>query len=175
MSAKKKKKSGCIWIRRQTWLSRKLKVTSFTDAELRNYDKFWDTIRTEKTMLGWQIWRGYGKRHESESPSNCKNMLAKGMDENTIIGMTDLTKKKSDNWNHWYDTGQGEKSMHTKIERIGVIILLRHALFQNQIKFNISYIRIHISSRSSLKVEQQKSPTPCWVLLPSQAQEYLHQ
>ena len=28
-----------------------LKVTSFTDTELRTYDKFWDTVRTEKTLL----------------------------------------------------------------------------------------------------------------------------
>ena len=28
-----------------------LKVTSFTDTELRTYDKFWDIVRTEKTLL----------------------------------------------------------------------------------------------------------------------------
>ena len=85
-----------------------LKITGFTDAELRAYDKFWDSVRVEKTLQYDSYQQGIEKGMEEgmkqgmakgeevgksqRSIEIAKNMLAKGMDEATIQEITGLTE-----------------------------------------------------------------------------------
>lgn len=54
-----------------------LKVSGFTDAELRAYDKFWDTVRVEKTL-----------QHDSYQEGMAKGM-AEGRAEGRAEGLSD--------------------------------------------------------------------------------------
>ena len=38
-----------------------VEVTAFTEEELRGYDKFWDIVRTEKTLLGGSYEKGHAE------------------------------------------------------------------------------------------------------------------
>ena len=93
-----------------------LKISGFTDAELRAYDKFWDSVRVEKTLQYDSYQQGMEKGMEEgmkegmekgmkqgmakgeevgksqRSIEIAKNMLAKGMDEATIQEITGLTE-----------------------------------------------------------------------------------
>ena len=85
-----------------------LKISGFTDAELRAYDKFWDSVRVEKTLQYDSYQQGIEKGMEEgmkqgmakgeevgksqRSIEIAKNMLAKGMDEATIQEITGLTE-----------------------------------------------------------------------------------
>ena len=85
-----------------------LKISGFTDAELRAYDKFWDSVRVEKTLQYDSYQQGIEKGMEEgmkqgmakgeevgksqRSIEIAKNMLAKGMDEATILEITGLTE-----------------------------------------------------------------------------------
>ena len=89
-----------------------LKISGFTDAELRAYDKFWDSVRVEKTLQYDSYQQGIEKGIEKgmeegmkqgmakgeevgksqRSIEIAKNMLAKGMDEATIQEITGLTE-----------------------------------------------------------------------------------
>ena len=85
-----------------------LKISGFTDVELRAYDKFWDSVRVEKTLQYDSYQQGIEKGMEEgmkqgmakgeevgksqRSIEIAKNMLAKGMDEATIQEITGLTE-----------------------------------------------------------------------------------
>ena len=87
-----------------------LKVTSFTDTELRTYDKFWDTVRTEKTLLkdryeeGMEegeakglakgLAQGEAKGSYQKAQEIAKKMLSKGLDDTTIMEMTGLSQEE---------------------------------------------------------------------------------
>lgn len=87
-----------------------LKVTSFTDTELRTYDKFWDTVRTEKTLLkdryeeGMEkgeakglakgLAQGEAKGSYQKAQEIAKKMLAKGLDDTTVMEMTGLSQEE---------------------------------------------------------------------------------
>ena len=87
-----------------------LKVTSFTDTELRTYDKFWDTVRTEKTLLkdryeeGMEegeakglakgLAQGEAKGSYQKAQGIAKKMLSKGLDDTTIMEMTGLSQEE---------------------------------------------------------------------------------
>lgn len=87
-----------------------LKVTSFTDTELRTYDKFWDTVRTEKTLLkdryeeGMEegeakglakgLAQGEAKGSYQKAKEIAKKMLSKGLDNTTIMEMTGLSQEE---------------------------------------------------------------------------------
>ena len=91
-----------------------LEVSGFTDAELRAYDKFWDSVSVERTLLddryqkgmeeGMEKGRAEGiekgraegieKGMSQRSLEIAKKMLAKGMDEASIMDMTGLTAKE---------------------------------------------------------------------------------
>lgn len=87
-----------------------LKVTSFTDTELRTYDKFWDTVRTEKTLLkdryeeGMEegeakglakgLAQGEAKGSYQKAQEIAKKMLSKGLDDTTIMEMTRLSQEE---------------------------------------------------------------------------------
>ena len=83
-----------------------LKISGFTDAELRAYDKFWDSVRVEKTLqydsyqqgMEKGIKQGMVKGEEvgksQRSIEIAKNMLAKGMDAATVMEITGLTESQ---------------------------------------------------------------------------------
>ena len=83
-----------------------LKTSGFTDAELRAYDKFWDAVSVERTLQydSYQqgMEKGMEKGMEQGLEKGMKNgkieiarkMLAKGMDEATVMDMTGLTAEE---------------------------------------------------------------------------------
>ena len=95
-----------------------LKISGFTDAELRAYDKFWDSVRVEKTLqydsyqqgmakgikqgmeegMAKGMEKGMTKGEEvgksQRSIEIAKNMLAKGMDAATVMEITGLTESQ---------------------------------------------------------------------------------
>ena len=84
-----------------------LEISGFTDAELRAYDKFWDSVSVERTLLddryqkgkeegiaeGMEKGRAEGmeKGMSQRSLEIARKMLAKGLDDTTIIEMTGLS------------------------------------------------------------------------------------
>ena len=68
-----------------------LEVSGFTDAELRAYDKFWDSVSVERTLLDDRYQKGKEEGMNQRSLEIAKKMLAKGMDEASIMDMTGLT------------------------------------------------------------------------------------
>ena len=87
-----------------------LEISGFTDAELRAYDKFWDSVRVEKTLqydsyqqgmekgMAKGMEEGMAKGEEvgksQRSIEIAKNMLAKGMDAAMVMEITGLTESQ---------------------------------------------------------------------------------
>lgn len=83
-----------------------LEISGFTDAELRAYDKFWDSVSVERTLLDDRYQKGKEEGMEEgraegraegmnlRSLEIAKKMLAKGMDEATVMEMTGLTAEE---------------------------------------------------------------------------------
>nr|WP_287899040.1 Rpn family recombination-promoting nuclease/putative transposase [Prevotella sp.] len=71
-----------------------LEVSGFTDAELRAYDKFWDSVSVERTLLDDRYQKGKEEGMNQRSLEIAKKMLAKGMDEASIMDMTGLTAEE---------------------------------------------------------------------------------
>ena len=93
-----------------------LKISGFTDAELRAYDKFWDAVSVERTLQYDSYQQGMEKGMEKgmkqgmekgmkqgmakgeeagksqRSIEIAKNMQAKGMDASTVMEITGLTE-----------------------------------------------------------------------------------
>ena len=75
-----------------------LEVSGFTDAELRAYDKFWDSVSVERTLLDDRYQKGKEEGKEEgmnqRSLEIARKMLAKGMDEASVMDMTGLTAEE---------------------------------------------------------------------------------
>ena len=71
-----------------------LEVSGFTDAELRAYDKFWDSVSVERTLLDDRYQKGREEGMSQRSLEIARKMLAKGMDEASIMDMTGLTAEE---------------------------------------------------------------------------------
>ena len=79
-----------------------LEISGFTDAELRAYDKFWDSVSVERTLLDDRNQKGIEKGREEgreegmnqRSLEIAKKMLTKGMDDASIMDMTGLTAEE---------------------------------------------------------------------------------
>ena len=87
-----------------------LEVSGFTDAELRAYDKFWDSVSVERTLLDDRYQKGMEEGMEKgmekgraegieegmsqRSLEIARKMLAKGMAEASIMDMTGLTAEE---------------------------------------------------------------------------------
>ena len=79
-----------------------LEISGFSDAELRAYDKFWDSVSVERTLIDDSYQKGMEKGLEKGLEKGMKNgkieiarkMLAKGMDEATVMDMTGLTAEE---------------------------------------------------------------------------------
>ena len=103
-------------IQQQQYLptTEELEISGFTDAELRAYDKFWDSVSVERTLLDDRYQKGMEEGMEKgmekgraegiaegieegmsqRSLEIAKKMLAKGMDEASIMDMTGLTAEE---------------------------------------------------------------------------------
>ena len=79
-----------------------LEISGFTDAELRAYDKFWDSVSVERTLLDDRYQKGMEKGMEKgraegmnqRSLEIARNMLAKGMDASTVLEITGLSMEE---------------------------------------------------------------------------------
>lgn len=100
-------------IQQQQYLptTEELEISGFSDAELRAYDKFWDSVSVERTLIddsyqkgkeegmekgiaeGMEkgIKQGMEKGMNLRSLEIARKMLAKGMDEASVMDMTGLT------------------------------------------------------------------------------------
>ena len=71
-----------------------LEISGFTDAELRAYDKFWDSVSVERTLLDDRYQRGKEEGMNQRSLEIAKKMLANGMDDASVMDMTGLTAEE---------------------------------------------------------------------------------
>ena len=71
-----------------------LEISGFTDAELRAYDKFWDSVSVERTLLDDRYQKGREEGMNQRSLEIGRNMLAKGMDASTVLEITGLSMEE---------------------------------------------------------------------------------
>ena len=79
-----------------------LEISGFSDAELWAYDKFWDSVSVERTLIDDSYQKGIekGRAEGMEKGMNqrsleiAKKMLANGMDEASVMDMTGLTAEE---------------------------------------------------------------------------------
>ena len=79
-----------------------LEISGFSDAELRAYDKFWDSVSVERTLIddSYQKGKEEGRAEGLEKGMNqrsleiARKMLAQGMDEAMVMDMTGLTAEE---------------------------------------------------------------------------------
>ena len=79
-----------------------LEVSGFTDAELRAYDKFWDSVSVERTLLDDRYQKGMDKGKEkgraegelSKSQEIARNLLALGGPVAQTIQATGLSAEE---------------------------------------------------------------------------------
>ena len=91
-----------------------LEISGFSDAELRAYDKFWDSVSVERTLIddsyqkgkeegmekgiaeGMEkgMKQGMEKGMSQRSLEIARKMLAKGMDDASVMDMTGLTAEE---------------------------------------------------------------------------------
>nr|WP_293538772.1 hypothetical protein [Prevotella sp.] len=99
-------------IQQQQYLptTEELEISGFSDAELRAYDKFWDSVSVERTLIddsyqkgkeeGMEkgiaegMKQGMEKGMSQRSLEIARKMLAKGIDEVSIMDMTGLTAEE---------------------------------------------------------------------------------
>ena len=103
-------------IQQQQYLptTEELEISGFSDAELRAYDKFWDSVSVERTLIDDSYQKGKeegmekgiaegmekGMKQGMEKGMNLRSleiarkMLAKGMDEASVMDMTGLTAEE---------------------------------------------------------------------------------
>ena len=81
-----------------------VEITAFTEEELRAYDKFWDVVRTEKTLQVDSFDEGMTKgkaegRAEGELAKSldiARKMLASGLPASQVMEFTGLSKEQLD-------------------------------------------------------------------------------
>ena len=75
-----------------------LEIFDFTDVELRVYDKFWDSVSVERTLLDDSYQKGLEEgRKEAELNKVlqiARNLLNLGLSISEIIEITDLTQEQ---------------------------------------------------------------------------------
>ena len=91
-------------IQQQQYLptTEELEISGFSDAELRAYDKFWDSVSVERTLIddSYQkgkeegMEKGMEKGMSQRSLEIARKMLAKGMDEATVMDITGLSAEQ---------------------------------------------------------------------------------
>lgn len=71
-----------------------VKISAFTDEELRAYDKFWDRVSSEKTLMEGRYDEGKLAGEAEKAVEIAKKMKAAGMDVETISKMTGVSKEE---------------------------------------------------------------------------------
>lgn len=75
-----------------------VKISAFTDAELRAYDKFWDVVSSEKTLLSGSyddgLQDGIEKGERQKAMEIARNMLSLHLPIDTIMSATGLSKEE---------------------------------------------------------------------------------
>ena len=71
-----------------------LEISGFTDAELRAYDKFWDSVSVERTLLDDRYQKGREEGMNQRSLEIARNMLENGMDASTVLEITGLSMEE---------------------------------------------------------------------------------
>ena len=71
-----------------------VKISAFTDEELRAYDKFWDRVRSEKTLMEGRYDEGKLAGGAEKALEIARKMKSAGMDVDTIHDMTGLDKEE---------------------------------------------------------------------------------
>lgn len=66
-----------------------VKISAFTAEELRAYDKFWDRVSSEKTLMEGR----YDEGKQDKALEIAQNLMSAGMDVDTICKMTGLSKE----------------------------------------------------------------------------------
>lgn len=67
-----------------------VKISAFTAEELRAYDKFWDRVSSEKTLMEGR----YDEGKQDKAFEIAQNLKSAGMDVDTICKMTGLSKEE---------------------------------------------------------------------------------
>lgn len=67
-----------------------VKISAFTAEELRAYDKFWDRVSSEKTLMEGRFDEG----KQDKALEIAQNLKSAGMDVDTICKMTGLSKEE---------------------------------------------------------------------------------
>ena len=83
-------------IQQQQYLptTEELEISGFSDAELRAYDKFWDSVSVERTLIDDSYQKGKEEGMNQRSLEIARRMLAKGMDDASVMDMTGLTAEE---------------------------------------------------------------------------------
>lgn len=68
-----------------------LEESAFTDAQLRGYEKFWDTVSVEKTLINSAERKGHAEGHVEGIKQTAQRMKAKGYPLADISDVTGLT------------------------------------------------------------------------------------
>ena len=71
-----------------------LEISGFSDAELWAYDKFWDSVSVERTLIDDSYQKGIEKGMNQRSLEIARKMLTQGMDEAMVMDMTGLTAEE---------------------------------------------------------------------------------
>lgn len=71
-----------------------LLVSGFTKAELEGYDKYWDSVRTEKTLQSGFFDRGKAEGEKESLTKVAINALKQGLSVDLIMQLTGLTEEE---------------------------------------------------------------------------------
>lgn len=71
-----------------------LEISAFSEAELLAYDKFWDVVSTERTLLSGSFAEGVEKGKEESKTDIARNLLALGIPMDTITKATGLSQEE---------------------------------------------------------------------------------
>ena len=71
-----------------------LEISGFTDAELRAYDKFWDSVSVERTLIDDSYQKGMEKGEQNKSIEIARNLLTLGLPDAQIIQATGLSQEE---------------------------------------------------------------------------------
>jgi predicted transposase YdaD len=74
-----------------------LQISGFTKAELETYDKYWDSIRTEKTLHSGFYEKGMSEGRVEEKKEIAKAALKMGMSIKDVSLLTGLNEEEIKN------------------------------------------------------------------------------
>ena len=79
-------------IQQQQYLptTEELEVSGFTDAELRAYDKFWDSVSVERTLLDDKYQKGMEEGKHEANTETAQRLLAMGHSAEQVAKATQL-------------------------------------------------------------------------------------